>query len=151
MGVGGEQDQISIRRAPVDVGVLMTTGHHVPRLGELAVAMGSAHLSRDRRDPIRTLAADMSLCEKEGLQERADIAVADRRPVEGRLTRLCDGRGTTTPSATGAPGTRAAKLRETLEQLPRSRMSGSTPSLRNPAPPCQPDGTSQISSEAWGF
>lgn len=63
---------------------MVIVDHHVPRLGRLSVAIGLARPSVDQLDPFLAFAVDISPYVERVLEECDDIAVADRRPVEGR-------------------------------------------------------------------
>jgi len=82
IGVGSEQCLVPLVVRPVDVGGVMITDHHVPRLGRLAVAIGFARPPVDQFDPLLALAVDISPCVERVLQEPDDVAVTDLGPVE---------------------------------------------------------------------
>src|SRR3954453_5770719 len=127
MGVRGELGLVPIKLPPIDVTLVVILEQDLPFFKGSAVAVALAGAAIDDLDPLLAFAVGVCTSVEGVLQNRDDVAVADRRPIESdqllafRRSRKVDliGRHCEMHAASAAelPSCRAAELPKSLEDL----------------------------------
>ena len=93
MGVRGELGLVPIKLPPIDVPLVVTLEQDLPFFKRSAVAVALAGAALDDLDPLLAFAVGVCPSVEGVLQNRDDVAVADRRPIERDQLRTAAGGG----------------------------------------------------------
>ena len=93
VGVDRELLLVPLELRPVDITFVVILEHDLPLLERLAVSVGLLRTPIDDLSAILALSVDVGPGIEGILEDRDDVAVADRRPVEGDQRLPSDGRG----------------------------------------------------------
>jgi hypothetical protein len=82
VGVGGELFLVTLELLPVDIAVVMVLEHHLPVFHRPSMAVALADAISHQLAALLALPVDVCASVERVLEDRYDVAVADRRPVK---------------------------------------------------------------------